>query len=147
MRRYAIPSASRIDALCGSRRLAFSSATVACAPRPGRWMEADGDGSSRVRRRELFRETADVAATKDGICRRYEERQRSPGVERTPHRVGGAEYLGLAHGMDLDGERGAVAGEPLHLFCQMAADEPDPPATGVGELAQERRKHGSAVDR
>src|SRR5215213_1365175 len=34
MRKYAIPSASRIDALSGSRFFAFSSATVACAAMP-----------------------------------------------------------------------------------------------------------------
>ena len=34
MRKYAIPSASRIDALSGSRRFAFSSGTVACAACP-----------------------------------------------------------------------------------------------------------------
>src|SRR5579884_133459 len=34
MRKYAIPSASRIDALCGSSRFAFSSGTVACAVSP-----------------------------------------------------------------------------------------------------------------
>src|SRR3954453_15553414 len=34
MRKYAIPSASRIEALFGSRRFAFSSATVACAAIP-----------------------------------------------------------------------------------------------------------------
>src|SRR5215211_6074887 len=34
MRKYAIPSASRIDALSGSRDFAFSRATVACAARP-----------------------------------------------------------------------------------------------------------------
>ena len=34
IRKYAIPSASRIEALRGSARLAFSSATVACALRP-----------------------------------------------------------------------------------------------------------------
>src|SRR3954468_9463616 len=34
MRKYAIPSASRIEALPGSRRFAFSRATVACAAIP-----------------------------------------------------------------------------------------------------------------
>src|SRR3954471_17667550 len=34
MGKYAMPSASRIDAFSGSRRLAFSSATVACAAWP-----------------------------------------------------------------------------------------------------------------
>ena len=34
MRKYAMPSASRIDAFSGSRLFAFSSATVACAAMP-----------------------------------------------------------------------------------------------------------------
>src|SRR3954454_21434347 len=34
MRKYAMPSASRIEAFSGSRRFAFSSATVACAAWP-----------------------------------------------------------------------------------------------------------------
>src|SRR3954468_22923642 len=39
MRKYAIPSASRIEAFSGSRRFAFSSATVACAACPFlRWV-------------------------------------------------------------------------------------------------------------
>src|SRR5215211_5546834 len=39
MRKYAMPSASRIDAFSGSRRFAFSSATVACAAWPFlRWV-------------------------------------------------------------------------------------------------------------
>src|SRR3954468_18065177 len=39
MRKYAIPSASRIEAFSGSRRFAFSSATVACAAWPFlRWV-------------------------------------------------------------------------------------------------------------
>src|SRR4051812_33446290 len=39
MRKYAMPSASRIEAFSGSRRFAFSSATVACAAWPFlRWV-------------------------------------------------------------------------------------------------------------
>ena len=48
---------------------------------------------------------------------------------------------------ELEREPRAVADELLHLLGEVSRDDEDALATGGGELAQQRRDHGPAVDR
>src|SRR3954451_23811279 len=75
MRKYAMPSASRIEALSGSRRFAFSSETVACAAMPARsWRRPRW---KRLYVDSLIAPLSDPATRRSCCANRHRTRQRT----------------------------------------------------------------------